>query len=186
MARNISSTPRDAVTAPSQYHHGTPLCTIAALSPSPTALCPPAGGAYRSACRSACRSIRLPTRPPDRPTAAPLAGTTAGPTAHAPRSRQLMITLLMFTAVVTPFEVGFLSVHWTEPLFWVNRIVDFGFICAGVFGIDFCAAWLFGVLACDALNVRPKGKVQMRLAYGVHPKYASAQVGLGAREPGDR
>lgn len=41
----------------------------------------------------------------------------------------LMITLLMFTAVVTPFEVGFLQVHWTEPLFWVNRLVDFGFIC---------------------------------------------------------
>jgi len=38
---------------------------------------------------------------------------------------------LIFTAIVTPFEVGFMRMpedRWSDPLFWTNRIVDIIFI----------------------------------------------------------
>ena len=41
----------------------------------------------------------------------------------------LTLYLLGFTAVVTPFEVAFLDTDWKTALFWVNRLVDFLFIC---------------------------------------------------------
>jgi len=40
----------------------------------------------------------------------------------------LAVYLLAFTAVVTPFEVAFLSPNWKSALFWVNRLVDILFI----------------------------------------------------------
>lgn len=41
------------------------------------------------------------------------------------------VLLLLFTALVTPYEVAFLSSALpTDPMFWVDRVVD---VC---FGID--------------------------------------------------
>lgn len=39
----------------------------------------------------------------------------------------LLVLLMLFTAVVTPYEVAFLSSGPTEPIFWVDRVVDFLF-----------------------------------------------------------
>jgi hypothetical protein len=39
----------------------------------------------------------------------------------------LLVVLMIFTAVVTPYEVAFLSSGPTEPIFWVDRVVDFLF-----------------------------------------------------------
>ena len=39
----------------------------------------------------------------------------------------LMVALLIFTALVTPFEVAFLSPSW-DALFVINRLVDTGFV----------------------------------------------------------
>ena len=40
----------------------------------------------------------------------------------------LMVTLLLFTAAVTPFEVAFLVSNGVDALFVINRMVDMGFI----------------------------------------------------------
>ena len=40
----------------------------------------------------------------------------------------LMVTLLLFTAAVTPFEVAFLTSNGVDGLFVINRMVDIGFI----------------------------------------------------------
>lgn len=40
----------------------------------------------------------------------------------------LMVVLLGFTALVTPFEVGFLTANGVDGLFVINRLVDFGFL----------------------------------------------------------
>ena len=40
----------------------------------------------------------------------------------------LMVTLLLFTAAVTPFEVAFLVSNGVDALFVINRMVDLGFI----------------------------------------------------------
>ena len=40
----------------------------------------------------------------------------------------LMMILLFFTATVTPFEVCFMNATGFDFLFWLNRVVDIGFI----------------------------------------------------------
>eukprot|EP00232_Nephroselmis_pyriformis_P028304 CAMPEP_0182865052 /NCGR_PEP_ID=MMETSP0034_2-20130328/7488_1 /TAXON_ID=156128 /ORGANISM="Nephroselmis pyriformis, Strain CCMP717" /LENGTH=771 /DNA_ID=CAMNT_0024997337 /DNA_START=124 /DNA_END=2436 /DNA_ORIENTATION=- len=41
----------------------------------------------------------------------------------------IIAALVAFTAVVTPFEVAFILVPALNGLFFMNRVVDFGFIC---------------------------------------------------------
>ena len=38
------------------------------------------------------------------------------------------VMFLLFTAIVTPFEVAFIQTNLTNPLFWINRVVDLFFI----------------------------------------------------------
>jgi len=40
---------------------------------------------------------------------------------------------LMFTAIVTPFEVAFIQTDLTNPLFWINRVVDLFFLVDIIF-----------------------------------------------------
>mmetsp|Transcript_11731 Transcript_11731/g.38590 ORF Transcript_11731/g.38590 Transcript_11731/m.38590 type:complete len:644 (+) Transcript_11731:119-2050(+) len=40
----------------------------------------------------------------------------------------LTLNLLIFTSLVTPYEVAFLETTWTHPLYWINRCVDAAFI----------------------------------------------------------
>jgi hypothetical protein len=40
----------------------------------------------------------------------------------------LMVVLLLFTAIVTPYEVCFLEQKEMNALFFINRVVDLGFI----------------------------------------------------------
>lgn len=57
------------------------------------------------------------------------------------------VAMLCFTALITPFEVGFLeplpvSERWSNPLFLTNRIVDLTFLLD--IGLQFCLAYAAG------------------------------------------
>ena len=71
---------------------------------------------------------------------------------------KLMFSFLIFTAVITPFEVGFCTTKY-DPWFVINRLVDLGFVC-DIF-VNFKLAYFDGT---EDMWVYEAEKIRVRLS----------------------
>ena len=70
---------------------------------------------------------------------------------------KLMFSFLIFTAIITPFEVGFCTTKY-DPWFVINRLVDLGFVC-DIF-VNFKLAYFDGT---EDMWVYEAEKIRVRL-----------------------
>ena len=71
---------------------------------------------------------------------------------------KLMFSFLIFTAIITPFEVGFCTTKY-DPWFVINRLVDLGFVC-DIF-VNFKLAYFDGT---EDMWVYEAEKIRVRLS----------------------
>lgn len=87
-----------------------------------------------------------------------------------PRHRRMarwdsfVAVLLLFTAIVTPFEVCFLEPEWRSALFWINRLVDLSFILDIV--VNFHLSYYDPNVGASGTYITNLGKIKMRYLKG--------------------